>query len=324
MVNENGEELVLTPASQALQAVGSRWPYPHRADGTEDPEHWADAGPGAYPGASPGDEPPGHINDMATPEPHGDVAPRGSDDSRMPRRRTRNRPASRFPDQGTQHDEAWPPPQATLTPGMSTVGAPKQDAGHPVVGAYQPRAPRPAQPGVVEPEVTDPADEVERWSPGNDSDVAPDVRKGGPADFNDPNPVHGETVYLLMSKNFPPDAIGWVKAKTTSWVGPVWVPWDRVDTDDKDKWAASHQPAKVKEFQDAIKAHAGHVAPSILVQEPGSQRAFIVDGHHRAVARENLGQKVLAYLGNVDPKDLPAARETHSKQIHSGSDPRNT
>ena len=37
-VNENGKVSDLTDASQPLQAVGSRWPYPHRADGTEDPE----------------------------------------------------------------------------------------------------------------------------------------------------------------------------------------------------------------------------------------------------------------------------------------------
>ena len=110
----------------------------------------------------------------------------------------------------------------------------------------------------------------------------------------------------------------------TTWVGPVWVPWPRVDQDDRDKWAASHQRGKVREFEQQITAHGGHVAPSILVQEPGSQKAFIVDGHHRALARENLGQKVLAYLGNVDPKDLQAARETHTKQIHSGRPTRRT
>ena len=45
-VNESGEVSVLTEASQPLSAVGSRWPYPHRSDGTE----WPDAGPGAVPG----------------------------------------------------------------------------------------------------------------------------------------------------------------------------------------------------------------------------------------------------------------------------------
>ena len=119
-VNENGEVSELTEASQRLQAVGSRWPYPHRADGAE----WPDAGPGAYPGASPGDEPPNHVNDMAEPEPHDTLEPRGGNDGEMPSRgRKPNPPADAFPDQGDEHDDAWPAPQTTLTPGMSTVGA---------------------------------------------------------------------------------------------------------------------------------------------------------------------------------------------------------
>ena len=70
-VNENGEVCTLTEASQRLQAVGSRWPYPHRADGTEEPE----GAPGDVPGGTAGEmgaaEPPNRINDMAEPEPHG-------------------------------------------------------------------------------------------------------------------------------------------------------------------------------------------------------------------------------------------------------------
>src|SRR5579871_3682672 len=152
------------------------------------------------------------------------------------------------------------------------------------------------------------------------SPFVPSVRKDA-ADFTDANPVEAEHVYLLMAKNFPPESIEWVKR--AKWTGPIWVPWDRIDQDDKDKWAASHQPGKVKEFETALKAHANHVAPSILVQEEKSPKAFIVDGHHRALAHENLKQKVLAYLGNIDPKDREAAEETHTHQIHQGTDPEN-
>ena len=61
-------------------------------------------------------EPPNRINDMAAPEPHGTVDPRGGDDGKMPSRgRKPNPPASRFPDQGDEDDDAWPAPQATLT-----------------------------------------------------------------------------------------------------------------------------------------------------------------------------------------------------------------
>src|SRR6185312_13811203 len=98
---ENGEILTLTPASQALQAVGSRWPYPHRADGSE----WPDAGPGAVPGPSAGGEPPNQINDFAEPEPHDTLEPRGGNDGEMPSRgRKPNPPADAFPDQGSEHD----------------------------------------------------------------------------------------------------------------------------------------------------------------------------------------------------------------------------
>lgn len=141
---------------------------------------------------------------------------------------------------------------------------------------------------------------------------------GNPAD---PNPVEAEHVYVQLARNFPPEAIEWVKR--AHWTGPVNVPWDRIDQDDKDKWAASHQPEKVKEFEGMIKAHDNHVAPSVLVQEPGSQKAFIVDGHHRALAHENLKQDVLSYLGNINPEDRKAALETHTHQIHQGADPQN-
>src|SRR6185312_3948494 len=137
--DENGEESVLTPAAQRLQATGARWPYPRRSDGTEDPagaQHWPDAGPCAYPGASPGGEPPNHINDMAEPEPHGEVKPRGGKDGRMPSRaRKPNPPAEAFPEQGTEHDEMWPMPQATLTPTAAPVG---ENTGVPPSGKSAP------------------------------------------------------------------------------------------------------------------------------------------------------------------------------------------
>ena len=385
MVNENGETLTLTPASQALQAVGSRWPYPKRSDGAE----WPDSGPGNAAGAMGASEPPHQVNDMAEVEPHDTLEPRGGDDGEMPSQgRKPNPPADAFPNQGYAHDEMWPEPQATLTPAASPVGgntgvppsgkkqakvsklsvnyrpadglhccgncvmyqdracdlvagqispeatcdrweplpAEKNDAGHPVVGSVPAEAPAPYAPHTIEPQAFDPSETVETWSPQAGSNVVhnlPGAHKGagGPSDFSDANPVDPETVYLQLAANFPADSIAWVKR--ASWVGPIWVPWDRVDTDDRDEWAASKQPRKVREFTRQIQDHSGHVAPSVLVQEPGKQKAFIVDGHHRALAREQLGQRVLAYLGNINPKDREAAEQTHSFQFHSGSDPQN-
>ena len=93
-VNETGEVSILTDASQPLQAVGSRWPYPHRADGAEQPE----GAPGDVPGGTAGEmgaaEPPNRINDFAEPEPHGlsrhavamtERCPRGGGSRTLPR-----------------------------------------------------------------------------------------------------------------------------------------------------------------------------------------------------------------------------------------------
>jgi ParB-like chromosome segregation protein Spo0J len=124
-----------------------------------------------------------------------------------------------------------------------------------------------------------------------------------------------------MRSNFPEDSIAWVMR--TKWTGPVNIPWERIDKDAIDSWAASHQPQTVSRFARDIKAGTGHVNPSVLIQDNDSPKAIIIDGHHRALAHHKLGQPVLAYLGNIDPKDRMAAEETHSKQQHSGTDPQN-
>jgi hypothetical protein len=133
--------------------------------------------------------------------------------------------------------------------------------------------------------------------------------------------IPAEHVYVTMAKNFPPNAIDWVRR--AKWEGPVYIPWKDIDTSGKKTWAADHQPEKVNDFKKQIKAHDGHVAPSVLVRQKHGGKSFIVDGHHRALAREELGQDVLAYVGNVNPPDYLAATEAHTKQIHQGSDPEN-
>jgi 8-oxo-dGTP pyrophosphatase MutT (NUDIX family) len=133
----------------------------------------------------------------------------------------------------------------------------------------------------------------------------------------DPNPVEARHVYNMMLPNFPPDVIAWVLK--TRWIGPVQVPWDRIDDDDEKSWAASHQAGAVGRFRRRIES-GDDVHPSILVQRPDSERAIIVDGHHRALARRGLGKPVLAYVGFIRAGDVQAALETHASQIHSGPD----
>jgi hypothetical protein len=175
--------------------------------------------------------------------------------------------------------------------------------------------------------VTNPGDFVEQWSDYEESNVVAPPKNGkgkgagGPSDFRDANPVDAEHIYDQMAKNFPPDAIEWVKR--AHWLGPMNIPWARIDSDDVQSWAASHQPDKVKEFERLIQAHGGHVAPSVVIQDDDSPKAIIIDGHHRALARKNLNMDVLAYIGVIDRKDRKEAEETHSQQIHQGADPRN-
>ena len=196
----------------------------------------------------------------------------------------------------------------------------KNDSGHPVVGSVPAKTPQPYKPHSVEPEAFDPGDTVEEWSPEAGSNVVHDAAKGA-QHVTDANPVEA-------TPRAEPDAgelsrIGHSWVKRARWIGPVNVPWSRIDDDDIDGWAASHQPDAVNRFARAIASGNGHTNPAILVQEPGTNRALIVDGHHRALARRKLGMPVLAYVGNIDPRDREAAEQTHSSQVHSGSDPAN-
>jgi 8-oxo-dGTP pyrophosphatase MutT (NUDIX family) len=332
MVNENGEVLTLTPASQALQAVGSRWPYPKRSDGSE----WPDAGPGSVPDGhgSAGGEPPHWADDMTGPEPHDTLEPRGGDDGQMPSHgRMPNPPAAAFPNQGSQHDDAWPQPQATLTPapaspvgadtGVPPSGASKGDSAHPVVGSVPAQAPRPFKPGSVPPVAFDPGETTERWSDADDSDVVTDLPKGA-AQVTDANPVEWRHVWSVMESQFPDSALQWVRHST--WHGPTHVPWSRIDDDAIDSWAASHQPEAVNRFAREIAKGGKHTEPSILIHQANSPdgREKIVDGHHRAMARHfKLGMPVLAYVGTVPARWMQQALETHSSQFHQGSDPGN-
>jgi hypothetical protein len=267
---------------------------------------------------------------MAEPEPHDTIEPRGGDDGKMPSRgRKPAPPAEAFPNQGYEHDEAWPQPQATLTPSASPVGGntgvppsgEKNDSGHPVVGSVPAKTPKPYAPHITEPEAFDPGSTVEEWSPEADSDV---VHGKGAQHVTDANPVEWRHVWSLMESNFPDSALEWVKHST--WHGPVHVPWSRVDTDDIGSWAAHHQPEAVQRFAKDIARGGKHTEPSILVHQANHPdgREIVIDGHHRAMARHfKLGKPVLAYVGTVPARWMKQALETHSSQLHQGADPAN-
>jgi len=258
------------------------------------------------------------------------VYPRGHEDEfpeerGKPPARRRKTPAGGFP---VVED---PEEQEVNSTGIQNVsantGVPPAGKGvHPVVGSVPARTPRPMSPHSEPPEVFNPGDTVEQWDPDRESDVVHDLPQAhkGAADIGDPNPVEWRHVYAMMEGNFPDKALEWVKHST--WVGPVQVPWERVDDDSIDTWAASHQPDTVARFAREIAKGGAHTNPSVLVQRADHPdgRAIIIDGHHRAMARHfKLNKPVLAYVGTVPARYMDQALETHSSQVHQGSDPGN-
>lgn len=142
----------------------------------------------------------------------------------------------------------------------------------------------------------------------------------GASDPSDPNPVEAEHVMNQMRRNYPENALGWMR--DARWVGPVQVPLDRIDFDDRDSWAADHDKARVKHFAKRIKRGEAHLHPVVAVQEPGGDNIKVIDGHHRVLAYEKLGQPVKAYVGFVDSDGGPWD-ETHVHQFHQCADPGN-
>jgi hypothetical protein len=124
-----------------------------------------------------------------------------------------------------------------------------------------------------------------------------------------------ERVWKQLSKSFPPSAIAWVKQ--SKFYGPVTIPFDQIDTDGIKSWSASKQPELIRKFARKIAAGTAHTRPSIGIKGPDG--VVLVDGHHRALARNSLGRPVLAYIGTVPPSLVSAAEATHSQQFSSTS-----
>ena len=128
--------------------------------------------------------------------------------------------------------------------------------------------------------------------------------------------VDPQTVFSQLSENYPPDSIAWVLRAT--WRGPYLVPWDKIDHDDMDEWAASHQPERVDHFARKIE-NGDDVNPVILVADPDGNY-IDVDGHHRALAYHKLGRLVRAWVGQIgSAEDRHAMEETHLDQVHEGA-----
>lgn len=139
--------------------------------------------------------------------------------------------------------------------------------------------------------------------------------------FPGAKPVSASVIYEQLLGNYPAGSIEWVLDPSITWYGPAEVPLDQVDTQDRESWAATHQPEAVSRFAREIKAGTGHTDPVVMVMEPGRKK-LVIDGHHRFEACEKLRWPCKSYVGVVSRITL-AMEETHSSQVHQGSDPAN-
>lgn len=119
-------------------------------------------------------------------------------------------------------------------------------------------------------------------------------------------------VHKLMAESFPDKAIDWVHS--AAWQGPVKVDTSKLDMDDQNSWAASHDHDRVGKYQDDMEA-GKKMKPAVLIREPGKTRMIVVDGHHHVLAAVHAGMKLRAYVGTVQAGDVAAAMQTHSSQL---------
>jgi len=129
-----------------------------------------------------------------------------------------------------------------------------------------------------------------------------------------------DAVYDQLTEDYPKDAVDWVHG--VKWKGPVEVPLQRTDFDEKNSWRASHQPEKVNLFKRRIKQadkKGEGIKPVVMIQR-SNKTAMIMDGHHRALAYKELDRPIYAWLGfpgkSKGPWDV-----VHDYQYKEGTGP---
>jgi hypothetical protein len=128
------------------------------------------------------------------------------------------------------------------------------------------------------------------------------------------SPGVAETVYELLKSDYDEKDIAWIRSAHVE--GPRLVPLEQVDFTNQESWSASHEDISsyVKKLED------GTMKPIVLVNEPNDEKLMIIDGHHRALAYEQLGQPAMAYIIHVGavggPWDL-----MHSSQKNGNGEP---
>lgn len=119
-----------------------------------------------------------------------------------------------------------------------------------------------------------------------------------------------DALYQQLAEDFPKRWIEWVRSASVE--GPIDVPLESVDFTHRKTWTAEADPKKIARFKKDIKSDA--VKPAVLVNEPDNNKMIIADGHHRALAAQELGVPVKAYVVHVSAIRGPWD-EMHSHQF---------
>ena len=98
-------------------------------------------------------------------------------------------------------------------------------------------------------------------------------------------------VYEQLLEDYPAWACAWVLAG--KWLPVQRIPLEDIDFSNRDKWRASHD-GTIPSYVEKIKS--GIMKPAIYVKTPGNPKFVPVDGHHRTLAYESMGEPVPAYV----------------------------
>jgi len=122
---------------------------------------------------------------------------------------------------------------------------------------------------------------------------------------------HPNSEYIInqLLEDYPKNSFGWIR--DAQWSHPMSIPLENIDYSNEKTWRAFHEPEKVKKFEKKIKKNK--FMPVILVQTPKNKKLIVIDGHHRALAFENLNRPVVAWVGKVD-KEVGPWDAFHDKQ----------
>lgn len=129
-----------------------------------------------------------------------------------------------------------------------------------------------------------------------------------------------------LSKSFHPKDLAWIDSPDVR-VERTSVPPSRIDWDNRETWRATHEPAKVKKKRQDIKH--GDDKPVALVNRPGHDDLFVMDGHHHTEAytqllgRDKQNKHVRALHGEIPAYEIHVPRTNgpwdtlHDRQEHN-------